>query len=90
MGKQKNNLHMVFTGIAFISLLLIILSYKDEKKSVHDIHVSQTKINPSETDINTAAILNKKDPLGSPCPLISACLFGIAESFYYIAGTNFK
>ena len=90
MERQKEYGLKIFIGVTFLIMLLIIISYKEEKKPVHDNHVSQIKINSSEIDINTAAILNKKDPLGGASPLISACLFGIAESFYYIAGTNFK
>ena len=88
MEKQNNYLRKVFTGITFSSVLLIMVSCKEEKNSVHDDHVSQAKINPVEIDINSSAILNRKDPLGGSSPLISACLFGIAESFYYIPGTN--
>jgi hypothetical protein len=76
--------------VVFQKLLYTILWCIDGGDSADRGHVPRIKVNGSEIELNTGVLLDKNDMPGSTNPLISACLFGITESFYSVPGTNYN
>jgi ankyrin repeat protein len=82
-----------FTQVAFLSVLCVVLSCKNNETS--DASQAEAAVEAPDVDIHTAVLtgnqqalkqhiqagsnLNEKDPFGGSSPLITACVFGKTE-----------